>query len=159
MYFGKKTASLFDMVLEGQKVEWVEEWIYLGVTLRSGKVFGCSVIDRIKKFYRCSNAIFRIEGASNDMVMLRLVESHCVPVLTYAIEIVHVVNRDERRQLRVAYNSLFRKIFDYRRTQSVSALQDFLSRPTWEKLVEKRIAGFVKRLDMCPPNTLAHTVR
>ena len=159
MYFGKTTSSLCDMVLEGRKVEWVNEWIYLGVTLRSGKIFSCSVVDRIKKFYRCSNAIFRIEGASNDMVMLRLVESHCVPLLTYAIEIVHVANIDERRQLRVAYNSLFRKIFDYRRNQSVTALQGFHARPTWEELVEKRIVGFRERLDKCPPITLAHTLR
>ena len=48
------------------------------------------------------------------MVMLQLVESHCVPLLTYALEFIHVSNRDERRQLRVAYNSLFRKIFNYR---------------------------------------------
>ena len=65
-------------------------------------------------------------GFSNDMVMLRLVESHCVPLLTYAIEIIHVLDRDDRRQQRVAYNSLFRKIFHYRKFESVTALQHFL---------------------------------
>ena len=74
--------------------------------------------------------------------MLRLVETHCVPLLTYAIEVVHVANRDEKRQLRVAYNSLFRKIFGYRWRESVTALQGFLGRPTWEQLVEKRSANF-----------------
>ena len=78
--------------------------------------------------------------------MLRLLESHCVPILTYGIEIVSVNNRDERRQLRVAYNSLFRKLFDYRWRESVSALQGFLSRPTWEQLVEKRSLNFYNRL-------------
>ena len=47
------------------------------------------------------------------------------------------INRDERRQLRVAYNSLFRKIFNYRWSESVSALRAILERPTWEQLVEK----------------------
>ena len=47
------------------------------------------------------------------------------------------MNRDERRQLRVAYNSLFRKIFNYRWSESVSALRAILERPTWEQLVEK----------------------
>ena len=78
--------------------------------------------------------------------MLRLVETHCVPLLTYAIEVVHVANRDEKRQLRVAYNSLFRKIFGYRWRESVTALQGFLGRPTWEQLVEKRSANFRNRL-------------
>lgn len=80
------------------------------------------------------------------MVMLMLVETHCVPLITYAIEIIEVCNRDEKRQLRVAYNSLFRKIFHYRRYESVSALQHFLGRPTWEELIEKRQKGFEKRV-------------
>ena len=42
------------------------------------------------KFYRCANAILRNDGRSDDLIMLKLVETHCVPLLTYAIEIVHV---------------------------------------------------------------------
>ena len=73
-------------------------------------------------------------------------ESHCVPLITNAIEILHVSNRDERRQLRVAYNSFFRKIFRYGSYESVTALQHFLNRPTWEELVSKRQMNFVNRL-------------
>ena len=146
MVFGKKITVTHDVVLNGKVIEWVAKWVYLGVTLRSGKTFDCSVSDRIKKFYRCANAIFRIDGRSNDMVMLRLVESHCVPILTYAIEVISIINRDERRQLRVAYNSLYRKIFHYRWSESVTALQSFLGRPTWEQLAEKRRLGFINRL-------------
>ena len=50
----------------------------------------------------------RIDGNADEMVRLRLLEAHCLPILTYGIEIVHVSNRDDRRQLRVAYNSIFR---------------------------------------------------
>ena len=92
------------------------------------------------------NAILRIEGSPNEMIMLRLLESHCVPFLTYGIEVIHINNRDERRQLRVAYNSLFRKLFEYRWSESVTALQAFLSRPTWEQLVEKRSSKFYNHL-------------
>ena len=90
------------------------------------------------------------------MVMLRLVESHCVPILTYAIEIIHVANRDERRQLRVAYNSLFRKIFHYRWSESVTALQSFLGRPTREQLMEKRRAKFLKRVREADQTALSY---
>ena len=112
--------------------------------------------ERVKKFFCCANAIFRIDGRSNDTVMLRLIEAHCVPLLTYAIEVVHVSNRDERRQLRVAYNSLFRKIFNYRWSESVSALQSFLGRPTWEQLVEKRRQNFLKRVQRADPSALSY---
>ena len=144
-----------DITLNGKVLNWSQECKYLGVVLRCGKTFGCSISERVKKFYRCANAILRIDGQSTDTVMLRLLESHAVPILTYAIEIIHVINADERRQLRVAYNTIFRRIFKYRRTESVTALQHFLSRPTWEELVEKRRSSFVQRLLSCTKQSLA----
>ena len=74
--------------------------------------------------------------------MLRLIETHCLPILTYGIEVIFVSDRDTRRQLRVAYNSVFRRIFNYRPWQSVTELQSFLMRPTWEELVEGRCEKF-----------------
>ena len=121
----------------------------------SSKSFDCSITEKIKRFYRCTNSIFRIDGMSNDMVMLRLIETHCVPLLTYAIEIVNVLNRNERRQLRVAYNSVFRKIFHYRWSESVTALQGFLQRPTWEQLVRRRRSGFINRFLCSSSDSLA----
>ena len=156
MYFGRRVKSTVDISLNGKRIEWADEWTYLGVTLKSSLFFNCSISERVKKFYKCANAIFRIDGHSNDMVMLRLVETHCVPLLTYAIEIVHVANRDEKRQLRVAYNSLFRKIFGYRWRDSVTALQHFLGRPTWEELVETRQSGFKLRLRKNAGHALAN---
>ena len=99
LFFGKKCRLLCELSLDGKSIEWVAEWKYLGITLKSGT--NCSVKNHIKKFYRCANAILRIEGRSNDRVMLRLLETHCVPLLTYAIEVVHVTDQNDRRQLRV----------------------------------------------------------
>ena len=142
-------------MLNGKIIQWVDEWTYLGVLLKSDSNFKCSIRERIEKFYRCANAIFRIDGHSDELVMLQLAESHCIPLLTYAIEIIHVSNRDERRQLRVGYNSVFRKIFGYRWSQSVSELQKFLGRPTWEELVDSRKTKFLHRLQEGPLNAFA----
>ena len=127
---GAEMGITHTITLNGNAVEWTDHWEYLGVTHKSGKTFNCSIADRIKKFYRCTNCILRIDGRSNDTVMLRLIETHCIPLLTYAIEIVHVNDTDERRQIR------------YRMSQSVSSLQSFLGRCTWEQLIEKRKANF-----------------
>ena len=78
--------------------------------------------------------------------MLHLIQTHCIPILTYGIEVIHVANRDERRQMRVAYNSVFRKLFNYRWSESVTALQGFLGYPTWEELVEERRCSFLERV-------------
>lgn len=159
MYFGKKCSLLHKVSLDGKFIDWVDSWVYLGVSLVSGKRFGCSVSNRIRKFYKCANAIFRVEGRSDDLTMLRLIESHCVPLLTYAIEIVHITDQSERSKLRVAYNSVFRKIFGYRYYESVTELQGFLSRMTWEELVEKRRVGFLKRTNMCTSDSLVWAFR
>ena len=78
--------------------------------------------------------------------MLRLLESHCLPILTYAIDVIHIVGRDEKRKLRVAYNSIFRKVFNYRTWESVTDLQHALQRPTWEELVDDRRQQFSQRI-------------
>ena len=144
--FGSSISNLCPLSLDGKKLEWVESWKYLGVTLQSHHFFNCAIDERLRSFYRCLNAILRIEGRSNELVMLQLLEAHCLPILTYAIEVVHVADPDVRRKLRVAYNAIFRKIFQYRYTESVSELQNFLSRPTWEELLERRLSKFRQKL-------------
>ena len=109
------------------------------------KRFGCSVVERVKSFYRALNSILRVEGRSDDMVLLRLLEAQCLPVVAYAIEVLHVADRDERRSLRVAYNTIYRKVFSYRRFESVTALQHAIGRQTWEEFVEKRQSRFMIR--------------
>ena len=106
MYFGKPMAIQYQPTLNGNPIEWVSSWKYLGVTLKNGRRFNCSVSERIKAFYRSLNSILRVEGRSNDIVLLRLLEAHCVPIITYAIETIHVMDQDEKRSLRVAYNSI-----------------------------------------------------
>ena len=140
--FGRK-SELAPLTLDGKHIEWVEKWTYLGVNLQAHKHFNCDIDNKIKSFYRCANAILRIDGRSDETVMLRLMETQCVPILTYAIEVTHVADRDQRRRLRVAYNSIFRRIFGYRDWESVTNLQHSLHRPTWEELLERRTAKFV----------------
>ena len=50
MHFGKPRCTNFQPTLFGVPIEWVPEWKYLGVTLRSGPRFGCSVTERVKSF-------------------------------------------------------------------------------------------------------------
>ena len=145
LFFGKSSV-LAPLQLGGKDIEWVKKWPYLGVTLESHTSFNCNIDEKVKSFYRCANGILRIDGRSSETVMLQLLESHCLSILTYAIEVIHVANRDERRRLRVAYNSLFRRIFNYRNWESVTDLQHALHRPTWEELTEKRQKKFYDRI-------------
>ena len=156
LYFGKKCENLFTLGLDGKPLDWVDHWVYLGIDLVSGRRFRCSATERIKKFYRCANAIFRIDGRSDDLTMLRLVESHCLPILSYGMEIAHFSDACERSKIRCAYNSLFRQIFGYRLFESVTELQLNLARPTWEMLIEIRKIGFFERISDCPADSPIH---
>ena len=89
------------------------------------------------------------------MTMLRLIEAHCIPILSYGIEVVHVRDRDERRKLRVAYNAPYRKLFGYTYRESVTDLQHNLQRPTWDELTERRQQNFRHRLSSLPLDSLA----
>ena len=142
-------ADLPQLLVDKKPLEWVKSWEYLGITLLSSKKFNCCIDKKIKSFYRSANAILRIDGRSSEPCMLRLLESHCLPILSYGIEILHVADNDIRRKLRVAYNSIFRTIFGYRRRDSVTDLQHQLCRPTWEELVEKRKSRFHKNFSHC----------
>ena len=88
------------------------------------------------------------------MVRLRLLEAHCLPILTYAIEVIYVSNRDDRRQLRVAYNAMYRKVFGFRYWESVTALQHNLQRDTWEEMLEKRMNSFTHKCKRWPASSL-----
>ena len=145
MSFGKK-QNLCSLQLDGKSIDWVESWTYLGVTLKAHTKFNCCIDSKVKSFYRCANSILRIEGRSNENVMLQLLEVHCTSILTYAIDVVRVADRDENRRLRVAYNSIFRRVFNYRPWESVTELQHALQRPTWEELVNERRAKFRERI-------------
>ena len=146
------------MSLNGSLIPWESQWDYLGVTLKSGTKFGCCVKKSLSSFYRSMNSILRIEGKSNDLVMLRLLESYCLPILTYGIEVIEVHDRDDRRQSRVAYNAIFRKIFGYSYSESVTNLQHVLGRCTWEELSEKRQTGFMHRCSLYPTDSLTRVL-
>ena len=135
--FGKGPLPEHKLKLNGGVIEWMEKWPYLGVTLQSGPRFSCCVKEKISKFCCAANAVLRVEGC-----VLRLLEYHCVSILTYAIEIVHVADEKQRKKLRVAYNSIFRNLYNYTRRQSVTELQHALDRHTWEELIEERCEKF-----------------
>ena len=148
MFFGKN-RHFPALSLDGKHIKWVDSRKYLGVMLASHKHFNCSIDNKVKSFYRSANAILRVDGRSNETVMLQLLESQCVSILTYGIEVITVADRDERRRLRVAYNSIFRKLFGYRSWESVTDLQHALNRPIWEELIDRRTQQFQQTVSHC----------
>ena len=143
LFFGKGPEPTYLVTINNVAIPWVNQWPYLGVIVKSGPKFNCCIKEKVASFYRSLNSIIRIEGNADELVRLRLLEAHCLPILAYGAEVIHVSNRDDCRQLRVAYNSIFRNIFKYSYRESVTALQHALGRLTWEELLDKRKEKFL----------------
>ena len=90
--------------------------------------------------------------------MLRLLETHCLSILSYAIEVVHIADRRQKNKMRVTYNSMFRKVFNYSWRESVTDLQNNLGRPTWEELIAKRKDNFFERFRYLPSDSLVRAL-
>ena len=61
-----------------------------------------------------------------DDEVVKLIKVYCVPILTYAIKIVHLAHRNKRHSLRVVYISVFITLSAYRTYESLIFLQHFL---------------------------------
>ena len=154
LWFGKGVPPSVILRINNTPISWENKWKYLGVTLVHGPRFSCCIHETLGKFYRAVNSILRVDGRSDDIVMLRLLESHCISILTYAIEVLHVADRRQKSKLRVAYNSIFRKVFHYSWRESVTELQHALDRPTWEELISNRQTKFMAKFVHLPNDSL-----
>ena len=91
-------------------------------------------------------------------VISSLDEIYCISILSYAVEVLHVTDRKQRSKMRVAYNSAFRKLFNYSWRESVTNLQHELGRSTWEELIGKRKHKFLSKIALFPIDSLTRIV-
>ena len=70
--------------------------------------------------------------------------SHCAPILTYGIEVFEF-SRADFQQMRMAYNAIFRKIFGFRRNESVTDIVLSNGMKKWDDLVESRRERFINK--------------
>ena len=147
MYFGRKfdSFSCAPILLNGKQLDFVTEWKYLGVTLKSGKQFTCSVIKPRGAFYRSVNSILNALNGPSDHVQMKLLYSICVPIITYASDVVEYHGSD-LESLHVAANDAVRKIFTYNRWESIKKLRESFGYMSITQIFAKRKAYFESQL-------------
>ena len=125
MVFGKSynDAIILPLTVNGERIDFVTEWRYLGVTVTGGKNFGFSARPDLSSFYRATNAILGSLKGAHEHVLLNLLYTNCVPILTYACAIKEYSNSD-MSDCNMAMNSAFRKIFGFRQWQSIRFLRE-----------------------------------
>ena len=94
----------------GQQLSWVKSCRYLGVFFFANRNFKC-VFDNAKKaYYRSFNSIFgKVSHASED-VILKLIQSKCLPVILFGLDACPV-NSSDRHSFDFLLTRSLMKIF------------------------------------------------
>ena len=127
MIFGKlcsSTESLPQISLNEEPIDYVMSCRYLGFYIVSSKRFKCSFNQDLCGFYGSVNSILTSSYCPNENVQLQLLYSNCVPKLTYGAA-VKDPTASEKQQYNVAINNAVRRIFGFRRWESIRQLREF----------------------------------
>ena len=148
MVFGKigaDTSSLARISLRGEPIDFASSCRYLGFHIESGYKFKISVRKDLCGFFGSVNSILSSMIRPNEHVQIQLLYSNCVPKLTYGAA-VKELSAAEKQQLNVAVNNAVRRIFGFRRWESIRQLREFYDFQSIEVLFAKAKSRFESSL-------------
>ncbi len=134
-----------DLFLDSFQLPWVNELSYLGITLLKAKSFLIDLSCVRRKFFVSINVILSKCGFTTDLVKLRLLESHCLPILLYASESLNLP-KFQIAEMNSWWNCVYRKIFKYNKWESVRLLIYMLGRLDLIHIINFRSMMFVYRI-------------
>lgn len=138
-------AICASLQLSGRCLMYVDRIKYLGIVIVSGKAFVCSY-DHLKlKFYRCFNALYsKAKSADSELVTVQLLQSYCLPVITYALEATWP-KKSVTASLDRLYDRAVNKIFKVTSRENIKLIRDMLGLIPMEELVDLRKIKFLSR--------------
>ena len=142
--FGSNCANIGDISfkLKGKRIEIVNKWKYLGVTVVSGSRFLCTGEEEMKSFFRATNSVLNtIRKPSND-VLMTILYSICVPTLLYACEVKDLPN-SELIDMNTAVNNAIRRIFSFNLWESVRHIRMRYRRGAISEIFSQRRSKFM----------------
>ena len=92
------------------------------------------------------------------MLKLQLMESYCLPIFTYAIECFKL-SVSELAQINYWWNSVYRKIFNYNKWESVRLLICKLQRLDFINIYYLRKISFIKNLSLNMHNDCSNVMK
>jgi len=96
---------------DGTPLAWVDSIRYLGVFIVRSRKFKCSFDNAERSFFRSANALFSKLGRSaSEDVFLHLVNSKCLHILPYCLEVCPL-NKSDLRSLDFTVTRLLMKLF------------------------------------------------
>ena len=139
MIFGKMSASVSSLAcieLDGKPIEFVNSCKYLGFHIVSHTHFKFSYREDLCGFFGCVNSVLTCMTRPKENVLLQLLYTNCVPKLTYGAA-VKDLSSAEKHKYNVAVNNAVRRVFGFRRWESIRYLREFYKFDSIEVLFEK----------------------
>ena len=126
--FGKQyKCKISPMLIGSDFIDWTYQLAYLGVNLRAGKNLTSDVGINRQTFFSACNCIYATAKFNDQIVHLSLQETYCKPILTYGI-VAMKLSLEQQRSLNSCWNSVYRKIFNFNKWESVGAFISGLGR-------------------------------
>ena len=147
MVFGKLSKSVDSvapLTVNGRILEFVDKWKYLGFLIVSGPRLRFSAQYELKKFFRAANSVLNVLRKPKPDVLLHLLYANCVPIITYGCEVKSYLSKD-MGDCNVAINNAVRRIFSYKKWQSIRHLREMFG----YKPIEVTFAIARKKFDSC----------
>ena len=143
LLFGKTTFPIRAPVLNGDEIAFVDMWKYLGCSIVAGPRLTFSIKSELCAFYSSTNSILKSVMKPNELVLMNLLYSHCVPNLSYCAE-VKELSATSMSKCNVALNDSIWYIFSYNRWESTRFLWQQLNFPNVVEIFHARRRRFLK---------------
>jgi len=135
--------DISDMSLGNDNIAWCNTFRYLGVTFIAGRKL-CVNTDLIKQhFFVAVNSILGHSYNLDELIRLKLLESYCLPIIQYSSCALKLSNT-QSNELNAAWNSVYRRIFRFRKYDSVRAVICGLERLDFHHIRSKLTLTFIK---------------
>ena len=157
MIVGKSLSDIeyAPLTLNGDPLEFVNEYKYLGVHLCAGKELSFSPTATIRSFHRAANSILYSRVKPSNIVLMKLLYTNCVPIITYASDIKEFSAADMYR-CHVAVNNAIRKVFSFAVWQSIRDLRISHGYKSIYELFSSAKAKFLTNASVSPNLIVRH---
>ena len=93
--------------------------------------------------HRAVNSILSVLHKPNELILMNLLYSNCVPILSNAADVVEF-STSELRDCNTAINDTIRRIYSYQRWESTRCLRTSLGFPSIYEIFSRRSQNFLK---------------
>ena len=111
-----------NVTINNVPLESVNEWKYLGTTIKAGKQFLFTARPDISSFFRATNSVLSVLKGAHEHTLMHLLYTNCVPILTYACS-VKEYSASDMSDCNTAMNSALRRVFGFTDWRSIRVLR------------------------------------